>query len=93
MTKEIWKWALGPVNELEVAKNTEFLHADVQNGTVCIWGFVDTEEKQKEVRKLLVIGTGHPIPDDVADGLKHISTTLGMPPLVWHVFEFVGDKK
>lgn len=92
MTKEIWKWTLEPINELEFPKDTKFLHADVQGGTMCIWGLVDPKEKQKEFRKLVVFGTGHLIPDEIVNRLKYISTILGMSPFVWHVFE-VEDQK
>lgn len=55
-------------------------HIAFQQGKICLWIEVDTEsESKKVVRRFMVFGTGHPIPEKVC--------WVGTTQDVWHVYE------
>lgn len=79
--------AINDVVDIEMPSNATLLDCQVQRGAVCLWAWVDTENR-KERRRFRVIGTGHPIPD--AESLKYFRTIqLHGGELVFHVFEVV----
>jgi hypothetical protein len=62
------------------------LHVGMQADRMQLWAEVDTDPNVPKVqRKILVIGTGWPLPNV---NLRHISTVIDGPD-VWHVFEEV----
>ena len=71
--KTIWKFTLqtNGVQEIELTKGAEILTVQVQNKKPQIWVLLDTS-KIKVFRKILIIGTGHPISKEKTD--KYIGT-------------------
>lgn len=68
----------------------EILSVQAQHGEVVMWAKVDTDAMVAS-RHFGVFGTGHPLPDKP---LQFIATTQMLGgALVWHVFEYVEEKK
>jgi hypothetical protein len=68
----------------------EILTAQIQNGTIMLWAQVyDDYEGVLEQRKFVILGTGMPVDDQIADGLWHIGT-VQMGDFVWHIFENIN---
>ena len=68
---------------IEVREGAKILHADNQNGMLCIWVMLDTNAPTVQ-KRFRIYGTGHSIPTDL--NLTHIGSVL-MGAFVWHVFE------
>lgn len=80
----VWKIALKPadVQEVEVPGGAEFLCAREQYENVCVWFRCDPS-RDIEKRKIAIVGTGHPAPDDG----RYIGTaSLRGGTLMFHVF-------
>ena len=61
----------------------EFLHLDWQNGQLCVWAEVDTDEAE-ETHHFYIVGTGHQVPSAAVD---HVGTVLSEDGMfVWHVY-------
>ena len=58
--------------------------------TLAIWApFI--ENVPTEERRLLIVGTGHEIPDDEVFNYNYVGTTMQDDgKLVWHLFEVIG---
>lgn len=86
MTRTIWKATLQPadIQELMVPAGAEFLTAREQFEHICVWYRCDPS-KPLEPRKLAIVGTGNPAPDD--DGRYLGSVSLQGGRLIFHVFE------
>lgn len=84
--KTIYKYPLSTTDEqaVNMRYDTKILKADVQNGVICLWGMVDSEEEGIVSRVFRIIGTGHPIEDHKE--LTYINT-IQSGSFVWHVFE------
>lgn len=54
-------------------------HVDRQGPNICLWALVESEIE--ECREVVVLGTGHAVPDGY-----EFAGTLQTPPYVWHVF-------
>lgn len=78
--RAVWKFDLedGPVLRLPVGATV--LTAQSQAGRLCLWAVVDPEAARED-RKVHVIGTGQPVPEDV----QYVGT-VQEGPFVWHVF-------
>lgn len=75
--RTVFEWPVGAV----------VLYAGVQRETPCVWVMLDTDEKRTEPRQILVVGTGHPVPQ-VADAENYVGTVLLLGgDLVLHVFD------
>lgn len=82
--KTIWKYVLQPECSLEIPRGAELLSVHEQGESICLWVLVDPS-LEKEVRKFIVLGTGHDVPDV---SLKFVGTAhLNASALVFHVFE------
>lgn len=90
--RTIWKYALTEsVCEFKSPALSSALHVGDQNGTLCVWALVDTDDEFVS-RRLHVVGTGHPLPDvfNEETNLRVIASHLGsaiVGEYVWHVFE------
>lgn len=83
----IWKYTLEVVDSqtVEMPRDAKILSAQMQNGKLCLWAFVNTESPHNE-RDIVIFGTGHKMPEDCAmSHIGTIQTTGGY--LVWHIFE------
>lgn len=67
---------------VEMPLGAQILSAQMQGGQLCLWAKVEPDEKKMLKRKILVFGTGHPMP--MAHGA--FVDTVQMGSLVWHVF-------
>lgn len=85
MSKAVWKYPLFlGKNELELPRGSRILYVADQSGIPTLWALVDTDpEHPREVRNLVVRGTGHPVDVKVEDYI----CTWQAPPYVWHLFE------
>ena len=84
--KTIHKFELTVTNSQKIAvpETAEILSAQVQNGTICLWVRVDTDDAH-HFRELRIYGTGHEIG---CGNLKFIDTVqLSSGSLIFHVFE------
>lgn len=74
---------------ISVPKETEFLYADIQGKSFCVWGMCDPDA-EKEDRTIVIVGTGHRLPSEPT---KHIGSTQtsGMlgESLIFHFFELL----
>lgn len=85
MSKTIWKFTLRPVIEIEMPDGAQVLSVHAQNGELCMWAQVRTENPMVK-RKFLTFGTGHILPEDKR--LIFVGTALlEGGSLVLHVFE------
>lgn len=65
---------------------SEILHVACQGGQPCLWALVEVNAKTTK-RVFRLFGTGHPIPDQLAEDCVHVAT-FQQGPYVWHLFEF-----
>ncbi len=82
--KRIWKWELSIMDEqqIETPVGVQFLDAQMQGSTLCIWGLCDPN-RVKRKRRILVRGTGHEHEGGVYIGTAQMAGC----GLVWHVFD------
>lgn len=83
----IFKYTLATLEDrviIPMPKGAEILYLGVEQGVLCIWARVNTEE-QREGRVFRIAGTGHSLESDVG---KYLGTFfLAGAALVFHVFE------
>lgn len=86
MAKEIWKFPLGDGMEqrIDMPMHAEILTVQMQHGHTCLWAMVDPENV-KRPRTILIVGTGHDVPQDARRYIGTVQHDL----FVWHIFE--GD--
>lgn len=90
MAKVVYKYELDPDKiETDLPIGAKVLSVGAQGGSMFIWALVDPSAKT-EVRKFVVVGTGHKMVDAEIDKLQFIGTAhMHGGRLVWHVFEMV----
>lgn len=90
--KTIHKYQLLVTDEQDVIMplGARILTIQVQNNIPCAWAIINPNEIQVERKRILLIGTGHKIDDDILKfNLSYISTfQLKEESLVFHAFEF-----
>lgn len=85
----IWRFAL-PITDRPTVKmpvGAAVLSVGPPRGSadeLDLWVTVDPAETMREHCQFLVVGTGHPLPDDAARFVGTVVTHGGT--LVWHVF-------
>jgi len=85
--KMIYKYPLATADEIDInmPADAELLCVREQYGVPCIWALVDTS-RPYEVRRLLMLGTGHNL-DNVSTS-KYVGTVFEAGgQLVWHIFD------
>lgn len=82
----IWKWTLAitDIQEIDAPRETRFLHVDVQNGELTLWGWCDPDNYTED-RVVAIVGTGNPAP--TFSEARHLGSAIMPNGLVWHVFE------
>ena len=87
--KVIYKYVLESkeIQEIEIPYNALILSCQFQNNELCIWANVDPEEKKGKL-KILILGTGNPIPEEYLNGCYEFLATVQVGIFVWHVFKF-----
>lgn len=90
MNKVIWKFPIkiGSYCELQIPKDGQILTVQEQFNEPMVWALVNPESL-KETRRLIVVGTGHEIPDLVQNVIKKYIGTFQTDGgnYVFHVFE------
>ncbi len=88
----IYKYSLEPgLNRLNMPAGARPLTAREQNGQMQMWALVDPYASLVP-REILVVGTGHGIPDFIEErALVHIGT-VDIYDLIFHVFEVTWRK-
>lgn len=82
----IWKYELKVTDDQEILMpaQAKILSVGNQDGKLCVWALVDTEQPIAP-KYFSIVGTGHPMSEDFP--LKRFVGTVIMSPFVWHVFE------
>lgn len=87
--KTIFKYTISTLEDhvvIPMPKGAEILYLGTDQGVLCIWARVDTEE-QREDRHFRIAGTGHSLEPNVG---KYLGTFfLAGAAFVFHVFEIV----
>jgi len=81
----VWKFPLrvDDVVPVEMPEDAKLLTVQLQRGEPCLWALV-CPEAPKRTRFLRIVGTGHPVEDD----LLYVGTfQLQNGALVFHLFE------
>jgi len=66
---------------------SELLKIGLQGDQPTAWFIVDTKTKQSEIRKFLIFGTGHELPEYYTSLTYHGTIMTDGDSLVWHIFE------
>ncbi len=84
--KQVLKYKLGIVGlqEIELPEGAQILSVQTQHESICLWALVD-QDKAKEMRRIILIGTGHYLPEGDHKFLGTVQELGG--DLVWHLFE------
>jgi len=88
MTGVIWKYGLEITDAQSVRMpfGAVVLGVGAQGDALVMWARHDADEKRREHRAFLVLGTGNGFPVEVLG--CHVGS-VQMGPFVWHVFEAV----
>lgn len=89
--KTIYKFIIDePVKVIEMLWYARVISFGSQYGRPCVWAFVDPEEKRMKKVTIRLVGTGHPIDDNIPIGEirnRFIGTALfNDDTLVLHAF-------
>ena len=85
-SRKVWKFFLASSARqyIGLPRNAEILSVQKQDRNICLWVLV--EPKNNIIpRAILMIGTGHDIPDDTGRFIGTVQMAEGA--LVWHYFE------
>lgn len=92
MAVTVWKFQLEAsafqgVQEIEMSAGAKIIKVGLQRGHICLWAWYnDHPDAPKAMRRIAVVGTGHPAPS--FDEAEHLgSVIMDGGNLVWHVFE------
>lgn len=87
----IWKFPLPPYDErgmvtyrpvVDMPRDARILTLQLQDEEPTLWAVVDPQAPC-EPRRFVIVGTGHPVPEDVGPYVG----TWQWPALVFHLFE------
>lgn len=88
--KTIWKYPLRiePEQVRSMSASAKILTAQMQNGQLCLWAEVDTDESFVDDFIIQIFGTGHELKCPYGQ-LKYLATVQhGL--LVWHIYERIN---
>lgn len=86
--RTVWKFPLKITREqtLAMPAGAVLLHVEEQLGILCLWALVYPKTRVED-RHFVILGTGHPAPEN-NDMLRPVGSALcDGGTLVWHVFE------
>lgn len=89
----IWKFSIPQTDtfRLDLPSGARFLDVQVQHGAPQAWFLLDPDA-EKEARRFVLVGTGHPVPEQ--EKLKHLGTfQLFTGELIVHLFEYEAPKE
>ncbi len=90
--KTIYKYNLKvtDVQHIQLPAGAKILCVQVQDGEPHLWAEVDTDAPP-EMRTIEIFGTGHPIPQEMGQDRRYISTfQMKNGSLVFHAYEYTG---
>lgn len=64
----------------------EVLTVEAQNGKLCLWALVDSEQTELSPLTIMIKGTGHKITDDEWVDFYYVKSVQMPPFFMWHVF-------
>lgn len=84
MATRIWKWPLQmtALQDIDLPIGAKYLDVQIQNGEPQLWCLCNANAAL-EPRRLMIHGTGNPMPDDPGAYLATFQTGA----FVWHLFE------
>ena len=82
--KAIYKYTLD--EPVRMPWGSTVVKVGIQDGLFCIWAMVDTDSLPVEVRRFVVVGTGH----GLLDNMVHVGTVFEHP-FVWHIMEITNE--
>lgn len=91
MSNAIWKYELAITDEqiVEMPKGSALISVADQHGTgrtLQLWAMVYPGAEREE-RRILIFGTGHPVPPSLRSTAHIGSVVTQAGGLVWHVFD------
>lgn len=89
--KTIWKFPLptlllSDIVVLRLPTGADFLTLQLQGQVPTLWAVVN-DQADFVVRRLVIVGTGHDIPEEVGDTTDSYVGTWQHEGLVWHLFD------
>lgn len=86
MSKEkiIYKYLLEitDLQTIELPKSAKYLDIQFMGSQLFLWAMHDTNDKDKRIDEISIIGTGNPFPNRVIEHYK----TVQHNGFVWHIF-------
>lgn len=84
----IYKYSLETTDyqEVEMPKGAIIRAIQIQGDWICLWAEVNTANP-KEIRRIEMFGTGHPIRHDFENIDRNYLATVQDTSLVWHFYE------
>jgi len=84
----VWKYPLRITDdqELRLPKGARVLTIQAQHDVPCLWALVDSQETETELWQLVMLGTGHQAPPDLAWFQYAASYQVQQGRLIFHVF-------
>ena len=75
-----------PEKTIELPEGAQIVEVGLDPaGAICLWALVDPNTEVKTNRMFLLVGTGHPIVQDVT----HLGS-IGDGRFVWHILEVIS---
>lgn len=86
--KTIYKYPLRITEKqwIRPPMGARLISAQLQNGVLCAWAIVDSEEKYMGHIQIFIVGTGNPMPEEAEDGRANYFASVQMGNFVWHIF-------
>lgn len=91
--KRVYKYPFGSPTScsplLQLPAGAQLLHVNSQGSGLYVWALVDAEAPADTLYQVLIVGTGHDLPEGV--NARHINTFLvNGGSFVFHAFEVTG---
>lgn len=85
--RTIYKYELKIKDEqkVEISGMREFLKIAEQNGNLCLWCLVETNDKEVYTAEVVIVGTGHKIDSHLFNKSTYFDSVVMSNGLVWHV--------
>ncbi len=87
-TRAVYKYRLDTTDRQQVTMpvGSVVLCVHEQSRWLALWAEVDIDTDLKEIKTIVVKGTGHPIPEEQMPLLRYLGTGF-VDSFVWHVYE------
>lgn len=87
----IWKQVLEIKDSqvISLPRGAQIMSVQFQKGILCLWFLANEYQEKVNRRHILIVGTGHPLPDTIMRYIGTVQEPLNSEVLVWHLFEEV----